>query len=452
MEDVMSGKQTMRCLCFWLLIFLLLVSCQGGQAIPTASPSPNAITEIESSATPSSSNTPRRTTPLSVTETGTQTWTSTIPPEGYALRDWREPVEVITPENMDRVERIGELEFADNVGRFAFSPDGSWMGVHSFGNVSIILNPFTFEEKWEFQPSFGLIAFSYDGLILETGGITFDLTTGEKISEGMSFHPSRGAIMDIEFSPNGQYMVAAGSELLEIHPLKSGIEWGSFGRDIEPWHASVSPDSNLIAVNYRFDNFTELWNPFLRRPVRILKMKEINGQGKPRFSKDGRSLFFTGNGTWEEQEVIFFQEWDYLSDIPLHVQMIPGSSWEADISMDISPVSQLASLGTTDGKIYLFPFRDCRAIKIGDIGQSEKTYENRIDMVTFRPDGELLATSKWGGNKIEFWGIPAGEEGKATAGPVENPTETPAVCPNIPMIVEHPTPDADWWGGGQPRQ
>jgi hypothetical protein len=132
----------------YALVILLLVSCQGGQAIPTASPSPNAITEIESSATPSSSNTPKRTTPLSVTETGTQTWTPTIPPRGYVLRDWREPVEVITPENMDRVERIGELEFADNVGRFAFSPDGSWIGVHFFGNVSIII-----DLSWLLDPS-----------------------------------------------------------------------------------------------------------------------------------------------------------------------------------------------------------------------------------------------------------------------------------------------------------
>jgi WD40 repeat protein len=432
------------------LVFLLIVSCRGGQAIPTASPSPNAITEIESSTTPSSSNTPKRTTPLSVMETGTQTWTPTIPPRGYVLRDWREPMEVITPENMDRVERIGELEFPDNVGRIAFSPDGSWMGVHLFGSVAIIMDPFSFEKKWEFHPTYGFVAFSYDGKILETGAIQFDLTTGEKLNELVSLNPSPGMNMDIEFSPDGQYIVAAGSEFLEIYPMKSGIEWGYFGR-AEPLHASVSPDSKLVAVNYRIDSFTEIWNPYLRRPVRILKMKDITGQGKPRFSKDGKSLFFAGNGTWEEQEVIFFQEWDSRSGIPLHVQMIPGSSWESGLSMDISPVSQLAAVGTMAREIYLVPFRDCRAIQIGENGQLEESYNNRIEILAFRPDGKLLASLGGADNKIEFWGIPESNAGKATVDPADKPTETPVACPDIPMIVEQPTPKTDWWELGPPQ-
>jgi hypothetical protein len=346
---------------------------------------------------------------------------------------------------MNRVERIGQLVSAISIWQYAFSPDGSWLGVSLGDTSTIIVDPFTFEKRLELSHSFGFVAFSYDGQILETGGVQFDLTTGQQISEGMTIAPFPGALMDVEFSPNGQYIVAAGTDHLEIHPMKSGIGWNVFGRDGEPWNASVSKDSKFIAVNYRFENFTEIWDPFLMQPVRILKMKDIPGRGKPRFSKDGKSLFFTGNGTWEGQKVIFFQEWDYLSGRPLHVQMIPGMTLEGGLTMDISPVSQLAAVGRMNGKTYLVPFRDCRAIQIGEKDQMEDSFDNSIDIVAFRPDGKLLATFKGSEDIIEFWGIPASEAGMETAGPVESETNTPVVCPKIPMIVEHPTPKYDWW-------
>jgi WD40 repeat protein len=446
----MNGKTAARLLVSPALLILLLASCRGGEAPTMSGTSVGTDTEtgmpfpFPTAVMPS-------TTP-SLTETETETATATRNPAGYMLKDWREPVEAITPENMDRVERIGQLKFEDNLERFAFSPEGSWLGVRLLSHgTTIIVDPFTFEKRWEFQHGFGFVAFSYDGRVLETGGIQYDLTTGQQINHGSRISPYPGATMDIEFSPNDQYIVAAGSDHLEIIPMKSGIEMGTFGRYAEPWHASVSPDSQLIAVNYRMENFTELWNPYSRQPVRRLKMKDITGQGKPRFSKDGKSLFFTGNGTWEGQDAVFFQEWDYLSGRPLYVQVIPGKAWEPGLSMDIAPTSGLAALGTMDGNLYLFLFRDCRAILLG-AKQPEDTIYDRIDIVAFRPDGKLLATLRGGDKKIEFWGIPESGAVTETPGPAESVTETPVACPNIPMAVEHPTPTADWWGGGRPRK
>jgi hypothetical protein len=428
------------------LLILPLASCRGGETPPIPGMPSGTYSEMPlfpTAVTPS-------TTP-SLTATETETTTPTINPAGYVLKDWREPAEVITPENMDRVERIGRMEFVDFLGRFAFSPDGSWLGA-SYRNITIIVDPFTFEKRWEFQPSYGFTAFSYDGRILETVGIQYDLTTGQQINHGSRISPYPGATMDIEFSSNDQYIVAAGSDHLEIIPMKSGIEMGTFGRYAEPWHASVSPDSRLIAVNYWLEDFTETWNPYSRQPVRILKLKDITGQGKPRFSRDGKSLFFTGNGIWEGQEVIFFQERDYRSGIPLHVQMIPGEVWESGLSMDISPVSPLAAVGTNDRKIFLFPFRDCRAIQIEVNDTNEVSTNIFFYIVAFRPDGKLLATLRDDYNGIEFWGIPEPGSGKGTPGPAEIATETPVACPNIPMIVEDPTPQTDWFGGGRPRK
>jgi hypothetical protein len=347
----MNRKTVARLLIIPALLILPLASCRGGET-PTAI-GIHAGTQSETGIPiPFPAQVTPSTTP-SLTATETETAMPTRIPAGYELRDWREPAEVITPENMDRVEKIGELEFVEFLGRFAFSPDGSWLGAN-YRNITIIVDPFTFEKRWEFQPSYGFTAFSYDGRILETGGIQYDLTTGQQISEGMTIHPSRGATMDIEFNPNDHYIVAAGSDHPEINPMKSGIEMGTFGRYAEPWHASLSPDSRLVAVNYWLENFTEFWNPYSRQPLRILKLKDITGQGKPRFSKDGKSLFFTGNGTWEGQKVIYFQEWNYLSGIPLHVQMIPGEVWESGLSMDFSPVSPLAAVGMNDRKYFCF--------------------------------------------------------------------------------------------------
>jgi WD40 repeat protein len=436
-----------------LVLVFMLTSCARGNPLPATTTEAGIASSL---VTPTDTVIPSSmqliTSTPTASPTSSATATSTANPNGYTLVGWREPTEVITPENMDRVEKIGQLESADNLWQFAFSPDGSWFGV-GIGWDILILDQiaFNFYKQFSFVSS-GFIAFSYDGQILETNGVQYDITTGQQISSGMTVSPFPGATMDIEFSPNGQYTVAAGSDHLSIYPMKAGIERGAFGRPAQPWHASVSPDSKLIAVNYWDESFTEIWDPYLRQPVKILKLKDINGQGKPRFSKDGKSLFFTGNGTWEGQQAVFFQEWDYLSGRPIHVQVIPGESWESGFSMDISPVSGLAAVGTMDGKIYLLPFRDCKAIQIGDNDQTEDTLHKRIDMVAFRPDGKLLVSLKPYGNKIEFWGIPASEAGREIVGPVENATDTPVTCPNIPMIVEHPTPETDWWGGGRPRK
>jgi WD40 repeat protein len=444
----MFGKQTIRCLSFGALFFLILVSCQGAEVNPNASPGAITETQMRSNTSPSASNTQVSSTMLSVTETGTQTWTPTIHPQGYTLKDWLEPLEVITQENIDRVEKIGELDFSSTVSDFAWSPDGSRFGVSLQGPL-FVLDSHTFQSQWLLSGY--LVAFSYDGLILENGGSQFDMATGERLGsiESGSLTRYPGSIVDIEFSPNGKYIAAAGTEFAQIYSMQAGIENGRFGRyAASAMHTSISPDGTLVAVNYINEAFTELWDPYSRKPIRILKVKEITGQGKPRFSADGKSLFFTGNGKWDEQEVTFIQEWEYRTGEPVGIKAIQGNSMEKGSSMDISPFSDVAVLGTKNGRIYLLPLRACKVKEIGETTPPKIP----VYIVSFRPDGKLIATVGYTDSSIELWGIPASDSTIATAVPDDDPNETQIYCSDIPMTIENPLPIYDWFGGGRPYE
>jgi WD40 repeat protein len=375
-----------------------------------------------------------------------ETETKTASLADYQLVDWREPTEVITPENLHKVELVGRLVFKGSADPIGWSPDGSKLGVVVEGQGTFILNATTFEKLY-ILGGFHFIAFSYDGLILETGGTQFDMRTGESMGSGMTLAPFPGYLTDIEFSPNGEYIAAAGTDRVDILNIKDSIV-KSFSREAEPTHVSVSRDSQIMAVTYLGEEFTELWDPYQRKPIRILKLKGISGKGKPKFSRNNTSVFFTGEGTWDGRNASFIQEWDYRSGTPIDIQLLPGrySFWHN--SIDLSTKSDILAYGTVDGVVHLMPIHSCKSVELNGINKGQY-----MSAVAFRPDGKLLATAGgWGGNVIELWGIPAVDESPT----VENKSETPignyTGCPEIPMQAEHPTPESDWWGGGRPRK
>jgi WD40 repeat protein len=190
-----------------------------------------------------------------------------------------------------------------------------------------------------------------------------------------------------------------------------------------------------------------LWDPYRRVPVRMLKLEGITASGKPRFSRDGASLFFTGHGNLAGNDASLVQEWDYRTGVPKDVQLLPGRVSVRENPFDLSMASDVLAFGTQNGAVYVMPLRSCRFVRL-PVG-----FEGRImGTVAFRPDGKILATSGWGsGNIIELWGIPPGEPAPTVAPLAETPTAEPVLCPEIPMKVEHPTPRNDWRGGGKPR-
>ena len=301
---------------FSIVFLLMLAACTNGGIQPAAqTPAGKATGTPDLNTTPKEIVTPSRTATL----TSTISPTNTVTPAPYQLLGWREPAEVITPDNMERVERIGRLEFKGELLRFAWSPDGSKLGVSVYyrntepdisARKSFILNANTFEEMVFNIEGYGYIAFSYDGRLLETGGNQYDLETGEEISHGVgtiTFFP--GKIMDIEFTPNGEYIAAAGTEFVDLYPMGGGFHHHAFTREgAEPMHASVSPDSRIIAVDYSHEGFVELWDPYSVKPIRMLKLKGMGSGGKPRFYRDTNSLFLIGWSSSGEEHTRFIQE------------------------------------------------------------------------------------------------------------------------------------------------
>jgi WD40 repeat protein len=173
-------------------------------------------------------------------------YTPASEPYGYQLVDWREPAEVITPENLERIELPGKLVFQGGADPFAWSPDGTLLAVFDFELGNFVLDAATFEENHRLG-GYSHLAFSYDGKILETGGKQFNLETGEPMGPSMTFHPYPGVITDIEFSPDGKFVVGAGTDRIDILRLPDH-RVSDFSRDALPRNASVSRDSLTVAV------------------------------------------------------------------------------------------------------------------------------------------------------------------------------------------------------------
>jgi len=110
--------------------------------------------------------------------------------------------------------------------------------------------------------------------------------------------------------------------------------------------------------------------------------------------------------------------------------------------MDISPVSETVAFVSYTGNIYLLPLHDCAFIKVGMVS-GEFSEPRRI---SFRPDGKLFATHGRGDNALEFWGIPSSTSNNGNDTTTDVPTMENQPCPKIPMIVEQPVPEYDWWG------
>jgi WD40 repeat protein len=382
---------------------------------------------------------------MTATFTRSMTSTETATPTEYQLLDWREPTEVITSENMQQVERIGRLQIMSKIIRISWSPDGSKFGVSSADRGTFIFDSMTYNELFQVAGCC-ILAFSYDGKVLETGGFDYNIQTGEPIDHGHgpgggSISAFPGYFTDIVFSPDGEYLVAAGTENNIIEYLKKQIPGMSFSRgSSETSRVSISPDSKIVAINYEFENFMELFDPYKLNSIRLLKLKEITAQGKPRFSSDGKSLFFTGRGIWKESESSFLQEWDYANGQPLDIQILPKLVYDAGFSMDLSIVSKLLVFGTMDGDVFLLKNRDCHAVKIGTAENS-----SYIDQVAFRADGKIFATIEHNNQGIiDLWGIPAIGKSTGNDTPVPTVEGIPSPCLKIPMVVEHPKPEIDW--------
>jgi hypothetical protein len=442
-------KRLMDRITVWGIVAVLLfsVSACTGNTVPSATASVVGLSNgLPSKVSPTIE---RSTTTPTQSPTSTISPTLTETPMDYQLVNWREPTEVITDQNMSRVERIGQLRFQESGLHAVWAADGSTMGILVENGVFII-DPTSLKElrfiTEKYRGEGFPIAFSPDGQTLVSGGNRFDVATGKEFTVNGGLHPYPGsAWMDADFSADGKYYILCSDAFCLKVVMQEGVPLISFGRPyVLMDHVSISKDDKVLALNYDFLDYTEIWNASTVKPIFSLQLKGMKGQGKPRFTDNGKSLFLTAKGTWNNADASFLQEWDYTTGRILYVQLLPMVGEDAvESSMDISPISGIIAFGALDGGIYLLKPRDCHAVRIGTSKNSSFNHET-----VFRPDGKLFATIEDdNGGIVDFWGIPAVASADSTITPMVTIPEMINPCPKIPIIQESSVPSNGWVSG-----
>jgi WD40 repeat protein len=428
-------NKKLRFVCPAILMIVSFSACVPPGAMPIGSPSP-----MPEQGTLASTDTLATTSTQTILPTITNTITNSATPADYKLLDWREPTEVITPENMDRVEQIGKLIFHNEVYGSVWSPDGSKIGILA-GAETYILDSSSLEKLINKVFDEGMLAFSADGRILQIGMSEYDPENGEVIYKASGFDsPFPGVFTDIAFSPDGKYRIVSGTSFSLIKYLKKdNARMIVFGRD-DARNVSISTDSMVFAINYGIFDYTEIVDPYKVNPIRKLQIQGIQTRSKPIFAANGSSLFLIGRGTWDGTEASFLEEWEYNTGRPLSIQILPSLVKRYEPSMDASPKSEVIAFGTENGGIYLIKYHDCKGIKVG-----QSDHLKTIVYSGFRLDGKLLATVEdKNGGIIDLWGIPTSNGETENSTPTVTAPTTTLSCPHIPMTAESQTPDIGW--------
>jgi hypothetical protein len=166
------------------LSLLIGAACEGANR---PSPAETVVPPAEVKITPAE-KTSYQPTPMpseTVSQGPTDTPVETIISNGYELVDWREPVDVITQENMNRVERLGQLKFISTVSSLAWSPEGEKLAIASESGL-FIMDSSSFNKIYQINSvNPYLIVFNTDGKILHIGLPYVDITTGEIINRNL---------------------------------------------------------------------------------------------------------------------------------------------------------------------------------------------------------------------------------------------------------------------------
>ena len=417
-----------------ILFIIWLTSCSIGKSVSSTRTEVMLPTELTTLTNTFSASVSQITPTPVITSTEPLTATNISTSIGYELKDWHEATEVITPDNMDRVEKIGELDITTNVYQVKFSPDGMKLGV-GMESQSFVLDAMTFTKLLEYDQG-GYLAFGYDGHTIVVGSDIYNMETNTLVAKDVfSSYSYQGYFVSMAISPNGDYMAMSTSEDKLIAPITKNIQSGEFTRpDAVLGVISISPDSRELAVSYQFEHGMELWDVYRKLPIRILKLQNIGTGGKSFFESGVNNMYFTGYGKWNGQDSSFIQEWDYKTGKPKGIQLLSGLAMDTDINF----VSNMIIYNTLLKAVYLEPLHECNSRKLEDI-----TGDPQYNAVAYRPDGKLIAFTK-DSHIIELWGIPTSSTNSPTPS-MATASISSSKCPTIPMDPDYSAPKYPWW-------
>lgn len=285
-----------------------------------------------------------------------------------------------------------------------FSPDGELLAFVSGGSIKI-LNIARWEIQKSFQPSKGTVysvAFSPNGeqLASVTGGrgwnedntlTLWNVETGQLKWMKEEAHNNR--VADVCFSPNGE-QIGTGSADDTVRLW--GTERGDLQTTFEGHsgqQVGFSPNGELI-VSAGFDKTVQFWTVGPQNQQKRVQDSKLATGTHACFSPDGKQL-----ATVSDQGIQF---WEVTRGQCLpktfHAKGVRGLCFSPDGKW-------LASAGTE----MRFWDLSCGSFKVfGD------SLHDRVDVLAFSPDGELLATVDLG--TISVWDVKTGKLHKSLEG------------------------------------
>jgi WD40 repeat protein len=278
--------------------------------------------------------------------------------------------------NADNGKQIKSLQFDGTIWELWLHPNGRWLGVGRSNAVSIIdmedmSENISFAENGEVKA----IAFNGSGAYMAFGTSKGDVSVWKVMSSQKIAGPKHnGAVIDLEFSPDGKWLVSVGEDSTARGMLTTfggqkysvthsdWVEDVTFGPD-SSWFVTVSDDDTVRILD------TETGQERLR-------MTQENFVQKVRVSKDGQWLATTGY----DKTV---RLWDSASGA--EVMQIPIAGIGSSIRFNKD--STRLVVGDYDGNITLLDISELKA-RTGFVQFTEFIHD-----ALFSPDGKWLAVN-----------------------------------------------------------
>lgn len=220
--------------------------------------------------------------------------------------------------------------------------------------------------------------------------VLWDLESGEKQHE-ISEHQS--SVQFVKHSPDKRLLVSAGDDkVIRIWDVKQNKSAGQLVGHKETINSlSFSPDGNKL-VSCGNGGQVFVWDMATRKPTAKYESREKKDFWAVTFSADSHSVIFGGRDR-------AISIWDFETDETPEIVRPLG---EDITSLQFSPIGNLFSATSADGKVVVFDFETHSLL------HQFTAHSGDAMFAAFSPDGATLASGGREG-KVQFWNLKTGE-------------------------------------------